>query len=148
MPKVRKAIKYYQDKAAAQRKRDELIKKEKINSAIITPGEKILSEELKKRGINHYTQVPIGPYVGDIIIVKNGKTYLVEVEGRSHDTKAEYDKKRQDEIEKREIGVIRISERDARDPKTADTVLNTIKYLEEKKAREEEARKKRIRKFQ
>ena len=148
MPKVRKAVKYYQNKTSEQRKRDKEIKQAKRESAVVTPGERVLSDELKKRGVKHYTQVPIGRYIGDIVIVKNGKTYLVEVEGKSHDTKIEYDKKRQDEIEKREIEVIRISERDARDPKTADTVLNTIRYLEEKKAREEEARKKRLRRFQ
>ncbi len=119
------------------------INAEKRGKAIVTEGEKRLSKALEKKGIKHYKQVNVGPYVTDIVITKNGRTYVIEVEGRSHDSRQEYDKKRREEIEKRGAEVIRVSERDAREApfQTADTIITTINYLERKKEEEEKAKK-------
>jgi very-short-patch-repair endonuclease len=81
-----------------------------------TPSEIILwNKLLKARGFNGYQfnrQLPVGPYIVDFACRK--LKLVIEVDGYSHDFKADEDKMRDEYLNKLGYAVIRISEKEVR----------------------------------
>jgi len=81
-----------------------------------TPREKILWSILRGRrigGLKFRRQEPIGRYVADFCCRE--KKLVVELDGMSHDDKAEYDQQRQKWLEDQGYRVIRILNEDVND---------------------------------
>lgn len=92
-----------------------------------TPGEiKLWSEVLRARGfygLQFNRQFPIGNYIADFVCRK--LKLVIELDGRSHDSKVEYDKRRDETLAKLGYKTLRIPESDVmRD------IKNVIRTLE------------------
>jgi len=79
-----------------------------------TLAEVLLWQRLKKRQIEGYRfirQKPIGRYIVDFF---KELSLVIEVDGSSHEIRGEEDRKRQKELERMGLIVIRVSEKDVR----------------------------------
>ena len=86
----------------------------------------MLWDELKQKklGVSFVRQRPIGNYIADFYCRE--KRLVIEIDGSSHDNKFEYDKARDEYMEKIGIRVVRVSDKDVK--KDMQNVLIWIKH--------------------
>ena len=73
------------------------------------PAERAVWAVLRARGLGGWKfrrQVPIGPYIVDFLCVE--KRLVLEIDGRSHDARLEYDKKREIYLRSEGFRVVRL----------------------------------------
>ena len=66
----------------------------------------------KKMGVSFVRQQPIGNYIADFYCRE--KKLIIEIDGWSHDNKYEYDKERDEYMQRLGICVLRISDKDVK----------------------------------
>lgn len=107
--------------------RPELVKRARELRKNLTPAERRLWKYISKKQIHRVDfdrQKPIDRYIVDFYCKQ--LKLAIEIDGQSHDFKAEYDLKRQKILESFEIKVIRFSEREVL--KNLEAVLPQIKH--------------------
>ena len=100
----------------------ELAKQLRKNSTV---AEVLLWRKLKRKqmlGYDFHRQKPIGNYIVDFFCPR--LNLVIEIDGQSHDFKSEADAKRQKDLEKLDLHVLRFSEGNVR--KKMNDVLFTI----------------------
>ena len=75
-------------------------------------------------GVSFVRQRPIGNYIADFYCRE--RNLVIEIDGSSHDNKYEYDKERDEYVQKLGIHVLRISDKDVK--KDMSNVLIWIKH--------------------
>lgn len=107
--------------------RPELVKRAKELRKSSTPAERRLWKYISRKqlhGVDFDRQKPIDRYIVDFYCKQ--LKLAIEIDGQSHDFKAEYDLKRQQVLESFSITVIRFSETEVL--KDLETVLSEIEY--------------------
>jgi len=126
--KVRELVRFGQDEVVdvqermTRRSYDKVAFKTGLLSrqrTIVSPPEKILAKSLQRAGVCFETQVRIGPYCVDFVLPGR---IIVEVEGRSHDSRMEKDKERVDFLERNGYIVARFRAGDVCNERTAELI--------------------------
>lgn len=107
--------------------RPELVKRAKELRENLTPAERRLWKHISRkqiRGFDFDRQKPIDAYIVDFYCKE--LKLVIEIDGQSHDFKAEYDLKRQQRLESFGIKLIRFSEKKVLND--LDNVLSEIEY--------------------
>lgn len=107
--------------------RPELVKRARELRKNLTPAERRLWKYISRKQIHGFDfdrQKPIDAYIVDFYC--NELKLVIEIDGQSHDFKAEYDLKRQQRLESLGITVIRFSENEVLND--LDSVLSGIEF--------------------